>query len=336
MRERGWLIPLAFAAIYLIWGSTYLAIRIAVETLPPFLMAGVRFALAGAVLYLWARLRGTERPTAAHWRAAATLGGLLLVGGNGLVSWAEIRVPSGPAALLVSTIPLFVVLLEWLGPRSIRVGRPSRLVALGVAAGLLGIALLVGPGDLLGERIDPVGALVLVAAALSWSFGSAISRRLPQPGSPVLGTAMQMLAGGVLLLLTGAGLGEIPRLELAAVSIDSLLALAYLIVFGSLIAFTAYVYLLKTVAIAKVATYAYVNPVVALLLGWALAGEALSPRTLLASAVILGAVILITTRRRAPRRAPAGDGATEPRPSPPGCPPAVPQACAAADRRAPA
>ncbi len=326
MPERHWLIPLAFAAIYLIWGSTYLAIRFAVETLPPFLMAGVRFALAGAILYLWARLRGEERPTAAHWRATAILGGLLLLGGNGLVSWAEIRVPSGPAALLVSTIPLFVVLFEWLGPRSIRVGRPTKLVTLGIVAGLMGIVLLAGPGDLLGERIDPLGALALVVAALSWSFGSTISRRLPQPGSPILGTAMQMLAGGGLLLAAGTGLGELSRLDPAAVSIGSLAALGYLIVFGSLIAFTAYVYLLQKVAVAKVATYAYVNPVVALVLGWALAGEALTPRTLLASTVILGAVILITTRRRAPRRGPAAESAADPSPaavelvsSAPGC-----------------
>lgn len=301
MRERGWLIPLAFAAIYLIWGSTYLAIRFAIETLPPFLMAGARFLVAGALLYLWARLRGEERPTAANWRATAILGGLLLLGGNGLVSWAELRVASGPAALLVSTIPLFVVLLEWLGPRPIRVGPPSRLVGVGVLAGFAGIVLLIGPGDLLGERIDLVGAGALVFAALSWSVGSTISRRLPQPASPILGTAMQMLAGGALLLGVGAGLGEISRLDPATVSAESLFALGYLIVFGSLAAFTAYVYLLQSVAITKVATYAYVNPVVALILGWALAGEELSPRMLLASAVILGAVMLITTRRRAPR-----------------------------------
>ncbi len=300
MRERKWLIPLAFAAIYLIWGSTYLAIRFAIETLPPFLMAGVRFLVAGALLYGWARLRGAERPVAANWRATAILGGLLLLGGNGLVSWAELRVPSGPTALLISTVPLFVVLLEWLGPRSIRVGAPSRLVTLGVVAGLAGIVLLIGPGDLLGERVDLLGTAVLIVAALSWSFGSAISRRLPNPASPVLGTAMQMLTGGGLLLVTGAALGEVSRVDPTVISIESLLALAYLIVFGSLVAFTAYVYLLSRVAVAKVATYAYVNPVVALILGWAMAGEQLSPRMLIASAIILGAVMLITTQRRAP------------------------------------
>lgn len=301
MRENRYLIPLAFAAIYIIWGSTYLAIRFAIETLPPFLMAGVRFLLAGLPLYLWARWRGTERPTRAQWRSSAILGGLLLVGGNGLVSWAELRVPSGLAALLVSTIPLFVVLLEWIGPRSIRVGRPRRLVALGVVAGLAGIAILVGPGELLGARIDAIGAIVLIVAALSWSIGSTIARNLPRHPSPLMGTAMQMLAGGALLVVVGALLGEIPTVDPAAISARSLLALLYLIVFGSIAAFTAYVYLLENVAVAKVSTYAYVNPVVALLLGWALAGEPLSPRTLIASTVILGAVVLITTQRRSPQ-----------------------------------
>lgn len=301
MPERRWLIPLAFAAIYLIWGSTYLAIRYAVETLPPFLMAGARFTLAGVLLYAWARWRGAQRPTAAQWRSSAIMGGLLLLGGNGLVSWAELRVSSGLAALLVSTIPLFVVILEWIGPRAIRVGAPSRLVTLGVVAGLAGIAILVGPGELLGDRVDPIGAAVLVCAALSWSIGSAFSRKLDQHASPTASTAMQMLTGGGLLLLAGAGLGEIPRLEPAAISTTSLVALGYLIVFGSLVAFTAYVFLLAKVEVAKVATYAYVNPVVALLLGWAVAGEALSPRTLIASTIILGAVVLITTRKRAPK-----------------------------------
>jgi drug/metabolite transporter (DMT)-like permease len=303
MHEKRWLIPLAFAAIYLIWGSTYLAIRFAIETMPPFLMVGVRFVIAGAPLYLWTRWRGETQPTAANWKATALMGGLLLLGGNGLVSWAELRVSSGLAALLVSTIPLFVVLLEWLGPRSMRVGRPTRLVAIGIAAGLAGIIILVGPGELLGEGVDPIGALVLVFAALSWAFGSALSRRLSLPASPLQGTAMQMLTGGAMSIGFGIVIGELSGLDLAAISLRSILALAYLIVFGSLLAFTAYVYLLHNVAVSKVSTYAYVNPVVALLLGWALAGEPLGPRTLIAGAVILGAVFLITTQRRSPGKA---------------------------------
>lgn len=301
MPERRWTILLAFAAIYVIWGSTYLAIRFAIETLPPFLMAGTRFVLAGTPLYLWARLRGEERPTAANWRATAILGGLLLVGGNGLVSWAELRVASGLAALLVSTVPLFVVLLEWLGPRAVRVGPPRRLVSFGVFAGLAGIVLLIGPGDLLGARVDLLGAATLVIASLSWAFGSTLSKRLALPSSPILGTAMQMLAGGVLLLIVSGATGELGRFDPGAVSLKSLLALGYLVVFGAIVAFTAYVYLLQNVAVAKVATYAYVNPIVALALGWAMANESLSARTLVAATVILGAVVLITTQRRSPK-----------------------------------
>lgn len=305
MPERRWLIPLAFAAIYVIWGSTYLAIRFAIETLPPFFMAGVRFVVAGTLLYIWARVRGEERPSAVQWRAAAILGGLLLLGGNGLVSWAELRVDSGLAALLVSTVPLFVVLLEWIGPRAVRIGPPKRLVAAGIFAGLSGIVILVGPGELLGERVDLIGAGALVLASLLWSFGSTLSRKLPLPSSPALGTAMQMLAGGSLLLLVSSLTGELARVDLGAVSQKSALALAYLIVFGAILAYTAYVFLLRHVAVAKVATYAYVNPIVALLLGWGMAGETLNGRTLLAGAIILGAVILITTQRRAPKAQPS-------------------------------
>ena len=301
MPERRWLIPLAFAAIYVIWGSTYLAIRFAIETLPPFLMAGGRFLVAGLVLYAWSRWRGAGRPSAAQWRSSAILGTLLLVGGNGLVSWAELRVPSGIAALLVSTVPLFVVLLEWRGPRAIRVGRPRLPVAVGVVSGLLGIAVLIGPGELLGKPVDTLGAVVLIVAALTWSIGSTISRKLEHHPSPVASTSMQMLTGGGILIVAGLALGESSGFDVAAVSSTSLWAFVYLIVFGSIVAFTAYVFLLSRVAVAKVSTYAYVNPVVALLLGWALASEPLGMRTLLASAIILGAVFLITTQRRAPK-----------------------------------
>lgn len=307
-----WTILLAFAAVYVIWGSTYLAIRFAIETLPPFLMAGSRFVVAGAVLYGWARLRGQPAPPRVHWRSAALLGALLLVGGNGGVVWAEQRVASGLAALLVSTVPLWVVVLEGLGPRVVRGARPGRPVLLGVAAGLAGVAWLVGPQDLAGAGgVDLLGALVLVGASLSWAFGSLWSRRLPLPASPLLGTAMEMLAGGALLLLAGAVSGEIPRLADIDPSARSLLALLYLVLFGSLVAFTAYVFLLRHVATSKVATYAYVNPVVALLLGWTLAEEPLTGRTLAAAAVILGAVVLITRYRR-----PAAASAPPPAPTP--------------------
>lgn len=315
-----WQIVLAFAAVYLIWGSTYLSIRFAIETLPPFLMAGVRFVTAGALLYGWAWWYGDltadatggndsvggVHPVSRHaqWAGAFAAGVLLLVGGNGVVVWAEQRVASGLAALLVSTVPLWVVVLEWLGPRSIRTGRPGRALVVGVLAGLGGVALLIGPTHLAESRVDLVGGLALVGASLSWALGSLLSRRLPLPASPRLATAMEMLAGGVSLLVVGILCGETGRLALDQVSAKSLVALGYLIAVGALLGFTAYVWLLRVVPTAKVATYAYVNPVVALALGWALAGEELSGRTLMAAAVILAAVVLITTFRASADRLP--------------------------------
>lgn len=310
-------VVLAFAAVYLVWGSTYLAIRFALETLPPFLMVGSRYLVAGGLLFGWAWLRGglrREGPASGGsakplspvtWRAALIAGGLLLVGGNGGVVWAEyLGVPSGLAALIVSTVPLWVVVLEWLGPRSVRTGRPGRPVAVGVLLGLAGVVLLLGPSKLSAGGMSLLGGLVVVGASLSWAYGSVISRRLALPSSPLLGTAMEMLAGGALLLLLGFATGEPGRVAWEQISARSLWALVYLILFGSLVAFTSYVYLLKVVPTSKVATYAYVNPVVALFLGWGLAGEALGPRTLVAAAVILGAVVLITTFRRPPGAVP--------------------------------
>ena len=285
----------AFAAVYLIWGSTYLAIRFVVEDLPPFLAAGARFLVAGAILYAFARTRGLPGPRRAEWKAGLLVGGLLLLGGNGGVMWAEQRVPSGLAALLVSTVPLWVVLLEWIGPER---RRPRFLTLVGVGAGLAGVAILVGPSNLLGGGgVDLVGGLVLILASLSWAIGSVVSRRLALPASPRMATAVEMLAGGGLLLVAGIVAGEPGRLDLAGASAGSWLALTYLIVFGSLVGFSAYVYLLKVADTTKVATYAYVNPVVALILGWWLADEALALRTFLAAGVILGAVALITTVR---------------------------------------
>ncbi len=298
-----WRVLAAFAAIYLIWGSTYLGIRFAIETLPPFLMAGVRFIVAGTALYGWLRLRGVPRPTRANWAAAALVGALLLLGGNGIVTWAEQRVPSGLAALLVATVPLWMVLLDWLRPGGTR---PSGQVILGLACGLAGMALLIGPTDLAGNgALDPVGALALVLATLSWSVGSLYSRRASLAQSPLLATGMEMLMGGLLLLAAGSLTGEWARLNLGGVSLLSVAALGYLIVFGSLIAFSAYVWLLRVTTPARAATYAYVNPVVAVFLGWALAGEPLNARILLAAAIIIAAVVIITSER-ARREVPAG------------------------------
>lgn len=290
----------AFAAVYVIWGSTYLAILYAIETLPPFLMAGVRFLIAGAVLYAWAWLRGASRPAKVHWKSAVIIGAMLLLGGNGAVVWSEQRVASGLAALLVATVPLWMVLLEW----ARRDGtRPDGRTLFGVALGLAGLALLVGPNALLGGgRVDLLGAGALVLGSLSWAAGSLYARRAPLPQSPLLGTAMEMLAGGALLVLLGLAVGEAGAVNLAAVSFRSMFSLLYLIVFGSLIGYTAYTWLLGVSTPARVSTYAYVNPVVAVLLGWAFAGEPLTPRMLVASAIIVSAVAAITAGQSARRR----------------------------------
>jgi drug/metabolite transporter (DMT)-like permease len=286
----------AFAAIYLVWGSTYLAIRFAIETMPPFLMAGARFLIAGGLLYLWAVWKGAARPTGQQWRATAIVGGLLLLGGNGVVVWAETRVPSGLAALMVATVPFWIVVLDWLRPGG---ARPAGRVLFGVGLGMAGIFLLIGPGKEGGGNVDLIGALMLIVASLSWATGSLYSRRARLPQPALLATGMEMLAGGALLVVAGLVMGEGGRLQLDAISLRSLLALLYLVVFGSLIGFTAYIWLLGVTAPARVATYAYVNPVVAVFLGWAFAGEQLTFQTIIAAAVIVAAVVIITTYRAA-------------------------------------
>jgi drug/metabolite transporter (DMT)-like permease len=284
----------AFAAVYLIWGSTYLAIRFAIETIPPFSMAGVRFLVAGILLYGWVRARGAARPEAVHWRTALIVGGLLLAAANGGVVWAEQEVPSGIAALIVATVPLWIAIFVWLRGY----GRPRGAQIAGLIVGFWGVALLIAPSGLVGgESIPRTGALVLIAAAFMWAAGSLYSRSAPQPASHQLASAMSMIAGGGLLMLVGVATGELGVISLSSMSERSLLALLYLIVFGSLVGFSAYLWLMKATAPSRAATYAYVNPVVAVFLGWALAGEPLTPRTLMAAAVIVGAVALIVSRQ---------------------------------------
>jgi drug/metabolite transporter (DMT)-like permease len=286
---------IAFATLYLIWGSTYLAIRFAIETIPPFLMAGFRFAVAGAVLYIGARLAGAKRPSRIHWGTTTVIGGLLISCGNGAVVWAEQRVPSGLASLLVATVPIWMVLLDW-ARRDGR--RPSSWVMTGLGLGFAGLALLVGPERLPGlGRIDPVGAMVLIMGSIAWAVGSLYSLRAVLPDSRLLATAMEMLTGGLLLLLAGLLTGEGTGFQLSAVSLRSAASLVYLILFGSLVGFTAYIWLLNATTPARASTYAYVNPVVAVFLGWFMAGEPLSMRTVLAAAVIVSAVAVITTDR---------------------------------------
>ncbi|MEK9502233.1 EamA family transporter [Gaopeijia maritima] len=294
---------LAFAAVYLIWGSTYLAIRFAIETMPPFTMAGVRFLSAGALLYLWARSRGAPNPTRRQVRDGAVIGAFLLLGGNGAVVWAEQWVPSGLVALLVATVPLWMVLIDWgWGDGE----RPSIGVALGLVQGLVGVAWLTG--GLQGEEFGPramVGGVVVLLGALSWAVGSIVARTAQAPAAPRMATATQMLAGGAMLLVVGGGAGEWSGFAPAQVSAASWLALAYLVVFGALVGYSAYIWLLGVTTAARVSTYAYVNPVVALVLGWALADEPLTPRTLGAAAVILSAVLILNRLGRR-RRVPVG------------------------------
>jgi drug/metabolite transporter (DMT)-like permease len=287
----------AFAIVYVVWGSTFLAILFAIETLPPFLMAGARFIVAGSVLYGWSRLvNGAAAPTRAHWRGTAVVGVLLLLGGNGLLVWSEQRIPSGVAALLVGTVPCFMVLVDWLRPGGVR---PTGLVVAGLLLGLLGLVWLIGPDTLMGGgRADFVGATVVVIGSFSWALGSVYSRHAASPASPFLSTAMQMLAGGAALLALSVLLGEPWAFDAGGVSLRSALGLLYLVVFGSIVAFSAYIWLLRVSTPTRVSTYAYVNPVIAVLLGWALAGEALTVRMAVAAAVIVSGVALITLAQK--------------------------------------
>ena len=291
---------LGFATIYLVWGSTYLGIRIAVETLPPFLMAGTRFVLAGALMAGFIAVTRGFKAKPRQWRDNAIIGAFLLLGGNGLVSWAEQKVPSGIATLMVSIGPLFIVLLDWLVHALFKDGRrgtrPTRLTFVGLALGFFGLVLLVGPnvweagaGHLEGGRV-----LALIGACLFWGIGSLYTRYARDPAEPFTGSAMQMLCGGGWLLLVSLLAGEPFHFDVTAASARSLGAWAYLVGVGSLIGFTTFVWLMKHSTPAKVSTHAYVNPIVAVLLGWLVLHEPVSPRIFLAAAIIITGVALIT------------------------------------------
>jgi drug/metabolite transporter (DMT)-like permease len=288
------LIVLAFAAVYLIWGSTYLAIRYAIETLPPFLMAASRFLTAGLILFVWAVGKAESiRASLSLWPRAFIIGALLLLCGNGGVTWAEKYIASGLAALLIATEPLWIVMLNWAITRR----RPNTKVLFGVFIGLAGVALLIGDGlrQVDASSMSLIGAGVVVLSSLAWAGGSVYVNRRPIQASTAMASGMQMLAGGSLLLLLALTAGDFQRLNLANASWRSLASLVYLTVFGSLVAFTAYSWLLRNVTTARAATYAYVNPVVAVLLGWLVASEPLTSRMVIAAAIIVGSVALITT-----------------------------------------
>jgi len=290
-------VPLAFAAVYILWGSTYIGIRIAIESFPPLAMAAIRHSMVGLILYPILRIKTGIKPTAAHWWTAAVTGVSLLCVSNGGLSWAEQKVPSGIAALLVATISLWLVILDWLRPRGTR---PGPLVFVGLVLGFAGMALLVGPAKLGGAgRIDLVGMGVLVIASFVWACASLYSKQRVMPASPLLVVAMQSLAGAAALWVAAIVSGEVRAVHFAAISGRSWMALIYLIVFGSGMGFTAYLYVLKHSTASKVATYAFVNPVVALFLGWILVGETITTRTALAAVVILTAVVLVISAPRA-------------------------------------
>jgi len=292
----------AFGAVWLVWGSTYLAIAWAVETIPPLLLIGIRCAVAGALLYAWGRIRGGRRPGREDWKGAAVAGVLLFVTGQALLAWSETRIPSGAASLLIATEPLFIALLAWRGsPGTVAVApTPSSVVAL--AAGFLGVGLVCLPGS--HGALDTVGAIAAVAASLSWSLGIFRARR--RSGIPVTQNAgMQLLAAGAVLLTAAVVRGDAGPTVLSGVSVRSLTAMAYLIVFGSLVAYGAYVWLLERVGPTRLSTHAYVNPLVAIGLGIALNGEPLTVGLILASVLILGSVALLLAR---PGRSGLGSG----------------------------
>lgn len=298
-------IMIALLTVYLFWGGTYLGMKIAIESIPPFIMAGVRFTLAGAFLFLLSRLKGAELPSAAEWKGAGIVGALLLLGGNGIVAWAELRLPSAIASLLVATVPLWILVFNWGGGSR---QKPSVGVMAGILVGLAGVAVLVvHPGGSESKGVDTIGILALLVASISWSFGSLYSRTAKLPASPLMSTALQMIIGGILLSMASLFLDDWTKLHVTQISLRSWVALGYLILFGSILAYTAYIWLLKNAEPSLVSTYAFVNPIVAVFLGWLLADEQMTTQSWVAAAMIIAAVAIITIFR--------GKGASQGKPA---------------------
>lgn len=294
-RPQRWKILLAFAIIYFVWGSTFLAIRVGVREVPPFLMAGMRFLIAGLILYVWMRLRGTASPTLREWGAASFLALLIFVFDYGLLFWAEKRVPSGIAAVMMAMIPVFMALGEIF---FLHTQRMTARLGFALLVGIAGVAVLVGHSMHLGEApVDTRGAFALMVASVSWSVASSLTRKLPLPEAKAMSSGAQMLAGGVLLMIAAGASGEFHGFRAQSVSREAWLALAYLIVAGSIAGFTAYVWLLHHESPTKVGTYAYVNPVIAVLVGYFFGGEAIGPRTIVGTLLVLVSVMVITTSK---------------------------------------
>jgi drug/metabolite transporter (DMT)-like permease len=294
MKTKIWI---ALLALYIVWGSTYLAIRFAVETIPPFMHASIRFLISGAILYLWRRAASDATPTTSNWKATAIVGTLLLLGGNGLVALAEKTIPSGIAALVISTSPFWLVLFE-----SLRAGgtKPNWQSILGLIIGFSGVFILIGPANITGsgQHLDTASVIMLLTAPFLWSLGSIYARGADMPKSSLMSTGMQMLAGSISLFIVSVLTGELSGFSFAQVSANSWWGLIYLITFGSLIGFVSYGYLLHNAPVSLTSTYAYVNPVVAVFLGWLLANEELNARIGIASAIIIGSVIFINVTRQ--------------------------------------
>ena len=295
MKTRIWA---AMLAIYIIWGSTYLAIRFAVETIPPFFMAGTRFLVSGLILYIWRRMSGDPAPTRRQWLSAITVGLLLLLGGNGVLSWAEQKVASGIAALIIASIPLWIALIDAVRPHGTR---PDWKLVLGLLIGFAGMVLLITSSDAQRsqEGMSLVGLLALLLAAFLWSLGSIRGRDADMPASSLLSTGIEMLGGAGGLFLASALFGEWRALDVTATSLRSLLGLVYLIAAGSLVGFTSYSWLLRNAPVSLVSTYAYVNPVVAIFLGAWLGGEVINVRVVVSALVIIASVVVINTSRGA-------------------------------------
>lgn len=296
-RKQRTRVLLAFAAVYFIWGSTYLFIKYAIESIPPFMLGATRFVVAGGLLYALALWRGARPATGRDVRLALLTGVLMLGVGNGAVVWSELTVPTGVVALIVSTVPINIVLIDWLRPRGVR---PTTAVFLGLALGFIGMVVLIGPRAIVGEgHVNELGAAVLLVGALSWAFGSILTRGKSATVSPLVFSALQMLAAGLAMGVTSLAFREPAGFALGDVTAKSAWSWVYLALAGSVIGYTAYVYLLGTVSATKAATYAYVNPIIAVVLGWAFANEPIGARTLVAAAIILGGVALITMKQAA-------------------------------------
>ena len=307
------LVIAAFIALYLIWGSTYLGIRFSIETIPPFLMAGARFVLAGIIMYAIAWSQGVGRSTWANWRTSLIIGACLLLGGNGGVTISEHYIGSGLAALIVAIVPIYIVLLGWITGMA---RRPTAVMWMGLAGGFLGVAVLFGPGLHVRSsagRNPAIGISILLVTSFIWSAGSLYSRVAKHAASPFLTAAQQMICGGILLLIAGVVTGELPQFHPTSISILSLFSFIYLVFIGAVVGYTAYIWLLRHCDPANVATYAYVNPIVAVLLGTFFAGETVTMRTLIAAALIIGSVaLIITAQQLRARGGPAISPALEP------------------------